>query len=117
MLNQLKMAHSRAKDLIQQRKLENKKRYDGKNKSELSLKRNDLVLVKNEVKKSKFDSNYNGPFRVEQVISPAVTKIRKRNKSTLVHNDKLKRALADHGVNIPPPLPDQPSTYIYCKIE
>lgn len=107
LLNQLKAAHARAKDLIQQRKIENKNRYDGNNHSELKLKRNDLVLLKNEKKKHKFDNNYSGPFRVEEIISPAVTKIRKKNQSTVVHNDKLKKSLANHGAKTPPLLPDQ----------
>lgn len=78
---QLKEAQSRAKELIQERKIENKKRYDKKiNKQTLELKRNDLVLVLNEVKKHKFDNKFTGPYRVEEIVSPAVTKIRKTAK-------------------------------------
>lgn len=107
LLNQLKESHEVAKKLIQERKEENKKRYDNTQKhSELSLRRNDLVLLFNDNKKSKFDVKYTGPYRVEEIISPAVSKIKKKNKSVIVHNDKLKRARAHYGPNTPPSLPD-----------
>lgn len=109
LLTQLKEAHSRAKELIQKRKLENKKYYDKKNgQSNLELKRNDLVLVLNDVRKSKFDNKYSGPFRVEEIVSPAVTKIKKNKKSVVVHNDKIKKSKANHGSDTPPPLPERP---------
>lgn len=104
LLNQLKESHERAKELITKRKLENKKRYDQKGASELKLKRNDLVLVYRDVRKGKFEDKYSGPFRVEEIISPAITKIRRKNKSVIIHNDKLKLATADHGVQTPPSL-------------
>lgn len=107
LLNQLREAQERAKEMIQRRKLENKKFYDKKTAhANLSLKRNDLVLIINDVRKHKFDNKYSGPFRVEEVISPAVTKIKRKNKSVIVHNDKIKKSLADHGSNTPPLLSD-----------
>lgn len=105
LLHQLRDAQERAKELIQSRKLENKKHYDKKKlHSHLALKRNDLVLVRNDVKKNKFQNKYSGPYRVEEVISPAVTKIKRGNKSQIIHNDKLKISNADHGDATPPPL-------------
>lgn len=106
LLNQLKHMHECAKELIQKRKLENKELYDKKNCKNLILKRNDLVLLRNcGKKKGKFDDKYLGPFRVEEIISPAVTKIKKNNKYILVHNDKLKLTKADYGSAAPPELP------------
>lgn len=87
-----------------ERKQLNKTHYDHNTKP-LKLKRNDLVLVKKDVKKSKFDNPYEGPYRVEKIISPAITLIRKRNKSVIIHNDKLKPSKADHGTETPPVLP------------
>lgn len=108
---QLREAQSRAKELIQERKIENKNRYDKKtNKQTLELKRNDLVLMLNEVKKHKFDDKFCGPFRVVEVVSPAVTKIRKNGKTIIVHNDKLKKSIAEHGTATPPLLSDESST-------
>lgn len=101
LLSQLKAAHERSRELIQKRKLENKNRYDQKNTSELKLKRNDLVLLYKDVRKEKFDEKYSGPYRVEEIISPAITKIRKEKRSVIVHNDKLKLASADHGKQTP----------------
>lgn len=106
LLGQLREAHARSKELIQKRKEDNKKRYDGPKHTVLSLKRNDLVLLLNDNKKHKFDEKYTGPYRVVDIISPAVTKINKKNKGVIVHNDKLKRARAHYGPNTPPPLPD-----------
>lgn len=104
LLVQLKAVHERAKELIQSRKLENKNRYDKKNFSELNLKRNDLVLLYKDVRKNKFDEKYSGPYRVEEIISPAITKIRKEKLSVIVHNDKLILSSADHGKQTPAPL-------------
>lgn len=63
----------------------------------LDLKKNDLVLLINEKRAGKFDEKYSGPFRVEDRISDAVSKIRKGKKSVIVHNDKLKRAHASYN--------------------
>lgn len=102
LLTQLREAHSRVRELIQKRKIENKNNYDKERFTELKLKRNDLVLMLNDVRKNKFDNKYSGPYRVEEIISPAVTKIRKDRKSVIVHNDKLKISKADFGSSTPP---------------
>lgn len=107
LLTQLKEAHQRVREMIQKRKIENKNRYDKNNHAELHLKRNDLVLLKKEVRKNKFDSKYEGPYRVEEIISPAITKIRKNKKGILVHNDKLIKSNANHGNSTPPELLDK----------
>lgn len=101
LLLQLKNAQKRAREMIVKRKEENKEHYDKKATDDLKLNKNDLVLLYNDTKKNKFDNNYSGPYRVEEVISRSVTKIRRGNKSVIVHNDKLKLARADHGANTP----------------
>lgn len=93
--------------------MENKQQYDRKaDRKNLELKRNDLVLVFNDVRKNNFDNKYSGPYRVEEIVSPAVTKIIKNKKSVIVHNDKLKKSKANHGSNAPSPLPEQPTAQI-----
>lgn len=103
---QLKNAQKRAKEMIEKRKMENKKKYDTENHKILELKRNDLVLLLKDTKKGKFDQKYSGPFRVEEIISPAVTKIRIHKKSAIVHNDKLRKCKADYGDKKPPEIPE-----------
>lgn len=101
---QLKNAQRRAKKMIEDRKAENKRRYDDSKKCRnLKLKKNDLVLILNEKLPShdKFEAKYRGPYRVEEVISESVTKIRIGKKSKNIHNDKLKLAKAKYE-EVPP---------------
>lgn len=102
---QLKKAQKRAKEMIEKSKVTNKIQYDKKANNPLILKRNDLVLLFREKKKDggKFEPKYDGPYRVEQVISPAVTKIKIKKQSKIVHNDKLKLSKANH-TDAPPEL-------------
>lgn len=93
--------HERARRMILERKKSNKTNYD-KNANPLKLEVNDLVLLRKDVKKHKFDNKYDGPFRVEKIISPSVSVIRAGRKSHIVHNDKLKLATADYGNETPP---------------
>lgn len=102
LLDQLKHMHECTRELIQKRKEENKRIYDKKSTKELVLKKNDLVLLLNDTRSSKFDDKYLGPYRVEEPVSPAITKIKRKNKSVIVHNDKLKIAKANHGGQVPP---------------
>lgn len=104
LLSQMKYMHECTRELIQKRKLENKRIYDKKNVKNLILKRNDLVLLLNDSKTNKFDDRYTGPYRVEEIVSDAVTKIKRKNKSVIVHNDKLKLANANYGSQAPPEL-------------
>lgn len=60
-------------------------------------KKNDFVLILND----KFEAKYLGPYRVEEVISESVTKIRIGKKSKSIHNDKLKLAKAKYD-EVPP---------------
>lgn len=101
-----KRAHKKAREMQMKCKEQNKIQYDRKAKNPLTVARNDLVMLRREKKKdgNKFDNVYDGPYRVEQVISPSVTKIKIKNKSKIVHNDKLKLSKANHGKNTPPEL-------------
>lgn len=59
---QLRSLQEMAKQRIMERKQLNKSYYD-QNTKPLVLKRNDLVLVRKDVKKSKFDNPYEGPYQ------------------------------------------------------
>lgn len=103
---QMKKAQQKAREMQTKCKEQNKKQYDRKAKYPLTVVRNDLVMLKREKKKdgNKFDNRYDGPYRVEQVISPSVSKIKIKSKSKIVHNDKLKLSKANHGKKTPPEL-------------
>lgn len=92
---------------LEERKEKNKKNFDKTAKTPLQLEKNDLVLVRNETMKSKWDKPYHGPYRVADVQSPAITIIKKKNQTVPYHNDKLKKATADYGDRTPPPINDQ----------
>ena len=93
---QLQSAQKRAKEMIEKRKIENKKSHDTQKHQALKLKVDDSVLLKKETKNHKFDVCYTGPYKVTEIVSPAVTKIKKGNKIVTVHNDKLKVAEANY---------------------
>lgn len=99
----LKQYHDLAKENIKRSKEANKKQYD-KNRTPnvLNLKINDLVLLLKFKKKQKFENPYEGPYRVEKIISPEVVVIRKGRKAYKINTERLKLAVADYGENIPP---------------
>lgn len=101
--SKLHSMHQLAMDNILKRKNENKRYHDSKAKTNLlSLNRNDLVLVLKAKRDFKFDQPYDGPYRVENVLSPVVVTIRKGKKVVKIHTDRLKRADADYGLKTPP---------------
>lgn len=101
--HKLKTMHDLARENIIKRKEENKFYYDGRAKtSPLDLKPNDLVLILKNKKKFKFEAPYEGPYRVERILSPVVVLIRKGRKSIRVHMDRVKIAKADYGPRAPP---------------
>lgn len=101
--HKLKQSHDLAKENILRLKETNKKYYDKKrDKEPLNLKINDLVLVLKAKKKFKFEDPYEGPYRVEDIISPVSIKIRKGAKTFKVHTDRVKKATADYGSKTPP---------------
>lgn len=97
----LKRCHELAHQNIIKRKESNKKYYDRQVKN-ISLKKNDLVLVLKNKKDSKFDQPYDGPFRVERMVNPVIVQLKKGNKSIRVHLDKIKKAEANYDNNTPP---------------
>lgn len=101
--SKLKECHDLAKENILKMKMNNKKHYD-KHRDEkvLDLKINDLVLVLKPKKIFKFENPYEGPYRVEELISPVAIKIRKGNKTIRVHTDRVKKATANYGNKTPP---------------
>lgn len=98
---QLRKTQKLAKQAITDMKWTNKNQYDKKTKP-IKLQKNDLVLLLNENKETKFAMPYLGPFRVEKTLSDTVTIIRKNGKSVRVHNNKLILAKASYGSRTPP---------------
>lgn len=99
----LKQYHDLARENIFKVKVANKKNYDkARNKHILQLKVNDLVLVLKAKKTYKFENPYDGPFRVEKILSPITVLIRKGSKSMKIHLDRIKKAKADYGSETPP---------------
>lgn len=93
--HKLKISHDIARDNLIKAKEKNKKYYDQhRYKSNLDLKINDLVLVLKAVKKYKFENPYEGPYRVEKIISPTVIQIKKGNKCMKINSDRVKLAKA-----------------------
>lgn len=99
----LKNCHDLARENLIKSKEQNKKYYDQhQEKNVMELGKNDLVLVLKSKKKFKYEQPYEGPYRVEKVISPVTIVIRKGTKSVKIHKDRLKMAQADYGKEIPP---------------
>lgn len=95
--------HHLAAENILKRRNENKKYHDARTGANiLSVNRNDLVLVLKAKRDFKFDQPYDGPYRVENILSPVVVTIKKGNKTIKIHTNRLKRADADYGLKAPP---------------
>lgn len=98
----LKRYHEMARAHIEKRKYDNKRGYDkNRNPKTLNLKVNDLVLVLNPHKKYKYSTPYLGPYRVTEICSPVVIKIKIGNKIKKIHTDRVKKANADYGNSTP----------------
>lgn len=72
-------------------KEKNKHQYD-KHCNPIDVKVGDKVYVYREVRDHKYASHYDGPFTIEEVISPVTVMIRKKKKLIKIHKDKLIRA-------------------------
>lgn len=88
-------------ECILNRKKYNKKQYD-QNTNILELEINDLVLIRKETKNGKYDTLYEGPYRVEKLINETTVKIRIGNKSINMHKNRLIKANANYDGNLPP---------------
>lgn len=80
-----------AKESIDKRKQSNKKYRDAK-ANPISLNIGDQVLIRKPFKTHKFATPYDGPFTVEDILSPVTVKIKKGKKIIKIHTDKLKLA-------------------------
>lgn len=92
--NKLKNTHQLAQENILARKQNNKLKYDKLPIKSIHLKKNDLAKNK---KNHKFDDSYDGPFRVEKILSPVTAIIKRKKKSYKIHVNRLKLATADYG--------------------
>lgn len=102
MRNKLKISHDLARENLIKSKEKNKRYYDkNRDKENLNLKINDLVLLLKPTKKFKFEVPYEGPYRVEKIVSPTVIQIKKGNKVIKVNSDRVKLAQANYDKNIP----------------
>lgn len=96
--SELQDAWSLAQQKLHKRKMENKKSYDKKlNVQTFSV--GDLVLLKNEVKKGKYDHVWLGPFIVEEVPSEAYMVVSKDGKRRKIHCDKAKHYKSQNPTN------------------
>lgn len=103
--SKLRTYHIMAREQYEKRKIENKKYYDKNRKNgTLDLQINDLVLILDPKKKSKFSPLYTGPYRVVEICGPVTVKVKIGKKSTKIHTDRLKRAEADYKEKTPPPI-------------
>lgn len=93
--------HQLAKTHILEQKHANKRTYD-KKINPIELKKNDLVLIKKEVKSGKFDEPYEGPFRVVDVPSEVTVFYKRGKKIARIHKYRVKKATADYGDKTPP---------------
>lgn len=99
----LKSCHDLAYENLLKSKECNKKYYDlHQDKNPLKLNKNDLVLILKTTKKHKYESPYEGPYRVESILSPVTVIVRKGTKSVKIHIDRLKVVQADYGKDTPP---------------
>lgn len=99
----LRSMHQLAAENILRRKHANKHYHDSRAKTNiLALKRNDLVLLLKAKRDFKFDQPYEGPYRVEEILSPVVVTIRKGKKAVKINTDRLKMADANYGSRTPP---------------
>lgn len=80
-----------ARENITIRKEKNKVYHD-QSVNPISLKAGDKVLIKKPFKKHKYSTPYDGPFIVNEILSPVTVKIKKGHKLIKIHTDKLKRA-------------------------
>lgn len=97
--NNIAKALEIAKEHLYNKKLKNKTYYD-KKASEYDIEIDDLVLVKDPIKKHKFQDVYDGPYRVIDT-SDSYIEIMKKGKKAKLHKNMVKKATAQYD-KIPP---------------
>lgn len=96
--NNIAQALEIAKERLLVRKEQNKMYHD-QDINDIEINVGDKILVKNFVKKHKFDSVYNGPFIVTNV-EEAYIEYLKDGKNCKIHKNYIKKAVADHTQSI-----------------
>lgn len=84
-----------AKEHLQNNKAKNKKYYD-RNAAEADIQVNDFVLIKDPLKKHKFQNVYDGPYRVINAYESYI-EILKKGKKVKIHKNMTKKVNADHN--------------------
>lgn len=90
MQSEMHDAWSLAREKLNDRKIANKNQYD-KKLNPVSFSIGDLVLLKKDTKKNKFEEVWSGPFIVEEVPSEAYLVVSKDGKRKKTHCDKVKK--------------------------
>lgn len=88
-----------AKAHLLNRKMQNKKQYDA-NTEEEDIAVNDLILIRTQKRKHKFDDVYEGPYRVVNASDSYVT-VMKKGKKIKYHKNLTKKAKATYD-KVPP---------------
>lgn len=94
MRENLKLGWKIAREKLIARKEKNKKYYDEKNKTQnLELEVGDLVLMRDNQRKTKYSPMYTGPYEIIELTGKNSVKLRRRgkNKTFRAHKDQLKR--------------------------
>lgn len=86
-----------AKEHLLEQKLKNKRYYD-RNAKEVDINVDDYVLIKDPLKKHKFQNVYDGPFRVIDAHESYI-EILKRGKRVKIHKNMTKKVNADHNID------------------
>lgn len=86
-----------AKEHLYNKKIKNKLYYDS-NVNEDDIQINDLVLIRDPIKKHKFQNIYDGPYQVVNV-SDSYIEYKKQGKIHKIHKNLTKRATADYANN------------------
>lgn len=101
----LRQYHLLAREFYEKRKMSNKINYDrGRRSSPIEYEVNDLVLLLDPKKKTKFGPLYLGPYRITEICGPVTVKIKIGNRISKIHTDRLKKAEANYGEDVPPPV-------------
>lgn len=92
--NNIAKALEIAGEHLQSRKLANKQYYDT-NINELDINIDDLVLVKSQTKKEKFQNVYEGAYRVIDIFDNYIV-IMRGNEKLKIHKNLVKKSYTNH---------------------
>ena len=84
----LRLAHTIAREKLIKKKEATKQQYD-QNLNPIDLQPNDLVWMKNEMRRNKQDPLWLGPYTVIKIDSPTNVTIQMNRKTLLVHKNRL----------------------------